>query len=91
MTSSPPRASDLPAKDQIRLLSGYDVWHTESVPGAPGVRLADGPHGLRVQPGDSDHLGLAASQPATCFPPAVTLANSWDADLVSEVGPAIAV
>lgn len=91
MTSSPPRASDLPAKDQIRLLSGYDVWHTESVPGAPGVRLADGPHGLRVQPGDSDHLGLAASQPATCFPPAVTLASSWDADLVSEVGAAIAV
>ncbi len=77
--------------DQISLLSGYDVWHTQSLPGAPGVRLADGPHGLRVQPGDSDHLGLAASQPATCFPPAVTLASSWDADLVAEVGSAIAV
>ena len=41
--------------------------------------MRDGPHGLRVQDDDNpDHLGLGRSLPATCFPPAVTLASSWD-------------
>jgi len=84
------QAMELPLADQISLLSGADVWHTKAVPGVPAIRLADGPHGLRVQDGDSDHLGLAASRPATCFPPAVTLASSWDTSLIREVGRAIA-
>ena len=33
--------------------------------------LTDGPHGLRKQADDGDHLGLGESVPATCFPPAV--------------------
>ncbi|HNN48017.1 MAG TPA: glycoside hydrolase family 3 N-terminal domain-containing protein, partial [Marmoricola sp.] len=90
MSDSAKQATALPLNDQISLLSGADVWHTQAVPGVPAVRLADGPHGLRVQDGDSDHLGLAASRPATCFPPAVTLASTWDPALVREVGRAIA-
>ncbi len=48
--------------------------------------MSDGPHGIRKQEGEGDHLGLNASVPATCFPTAATLANSWDVDLVERVG-----
>ena len=52
--------------------------------------MSDGPHGLRVQDDDNpDHLGLGRSLPATCFPPAVTLASSWDPQLVRNVGEAL--
>src|SRR4051794_24581971 len=52
--------------------------------------MADGPHGLRVQDDDNpDHLGLGRSLPATCFPPAVTLASSWDPELVRSIGEAL--
>jgi beta-glucosidase len=52
--------------------------------------MADGPHGLRVQDDDNpDHLGLGRSLPATCFPPAVTLASTWDPALIREVGEAL--
>jgi beta-glucosidase len=79
--------------DELALLTtGSGYWHTHDA-GALGVaalRLSDGPHGLRVQDDDHpDHLGLGRSLPATCFPPAVTLASSWDPDLVQRVGAAL--
>ncbi len=80
----------LPLADRIRLLSGRDFWTTEEVEGlVPSVMLTDGPHGLRKQAGDSDHVGLHDSVPATCFPVAATLACSWDAALLEEVGAAL--
>ncbi|WP_372350408.1 glycoside hydrolase family 3 N-terminal domain-containing protein [Streptomyces sp. KL116D] len=51
--------------------------------------LADGPHGVRRQVGASDHLGIAGSEPATRFPPAVGLGQSWDAELTEQVGAAL--
>ncbi|WIY00993.1 glycoside hydrolase family 3 C-terminal domain-containing protein [Amycolatopsis mongoliensis] len=75
---------------KARLTAGADYWSTHPVPGHGPVRFADGPHGLRVQDDDNpDHLGIGRSAPATCFPPAVTLASSWDVDLVREVGAAL--
>ena len=38
--------------------------------GVASFMVTDGPHGLRKQAGESDHLGLNASVPATCFPTA---------------------
>jgi beta-glucosidase len=55
----------------------------------PAVMLTDGPHGLRKQATSADHVGLADSVPATCFPPAVALGSSFDADLVERVGRAL--
>ncbi len=73
------------------LLSGRDVWTTYPVPsaGIPSMVLSDGPHGVRRQLGAADHMGVNASQPATCFPTAAALANSWDPELTFQVGRAI--
>lgn len=55
----------------------------------PSLSLADGPHGVRKQVDAADHFGLSPSEPATCFPPAVCLSQSWNADLVERVGRAL--
>jgi beta-glucosidase len=82
--------ADLPLTDRIRLLSGRDFWNTEAVEGlVPSMMLTDGPHGLRKQAGDADHVGLNDSVPATCFPVAATLACTWDPALLEEVGAAL--
>lgn len=75
--------------DRARLTRGADFWSTEAVGEVPSLVLTDGPHGVRRQRGDADHLGIADSEPATCFPPAVGLAQSWDRDLVERVGAAL--
>ena len=54
------------------------------------MTMSDGPHGLRRQAGAGDHLGLNASLPATCFPTAAGVANSWDEALGEEIGEALA-
>lgn len=73
------------------LMSGRTTWETVGFEeeGVPSIFLSDGPHGIRKQEGAGDHLGLNASVPATCFPTAATLANSWDQDLLEEVGSAL--
>ena len=73
------------------LLSGSSFWHLQDVAehGLPKIMVSDGPHGLRKQSAHADHLGMQSSVPATCFPTAVTLASSWDTDLIAEVGVAI--
>ncbi len=83
--------SGLSLDDQLALLSGADFWRTHAVPaeGIPSLMLSDGPHGIRAQYDGGDNLGLASSVPSTCFPPAVTLAASWNPALVREVGEAV--
>lgn len=78
----------LTLEEKAALMSGKSVWETKDYPekGIPSIFLSDGPHGIRKQEGEGDHLGLNASVPATCFPTAATLANSWDVDLVERVG-----
>ncbi|MEC7595320.1 MAG: glycoside hydrolase family 3 N-terminal domain-containing protein, partial [Pseudomonadota bacterium] len=73
------------------LLSGSSFWHLQDVAehGLRKTMVSDGPHGLRKQSAHADHLGMQSSVPATCFPTAVTLASSWDTDLIAEVGVAI--
>ncbi len=85
------RAQELSLQEQIGLLSGSTFWLTEPLParGLPAVMLSDGPHGLRAQTGDGEHLGLTGSLPATCFPTAVTIASSWDPELIESIGVAV--
>ncbi len=83
----------LDLRTKVSLLSGADHWHLEAVPsaGLRRVAVADGPHGLRRQRTGFTERGPSAPVPATCFPPAVTLASSWDTDLAEEVGVALGV
>lgn len=83
--------SELTLEEKAGLCSGLDFWHLKSVErlGIPSVMVSDGPHGLRKQQGKGDHLGLNESVPSTCFPPAVTLASSWDRELVGQMGRAL--
>ncbi len=85
------RVADLTLEEKASLTSGRDFWHTKGIErvGIPAIMLTDGPHGLRKQGGNGDHLGLGSSVPATCFPPAVGLGSSWDRDLIERVGQAL--
>jgi len=75
-------------EEKASLLSGQNFWNTKPVDrlGIPSIMLTDGPHGLRKQGGKADHLGLNKSIPATCFPTASALANSWDTELLESIG-----
>ena len=65
-------------EEKVSVCSGATFWSVASIErlGVPSIRLADGPHGLRIQENEGDHLGLSKSVTATCFPTAVTLASS---------------
>ncbi|WP_418789190.1 glycoside hydrolase family 3 C-terminal domain-containing protein [Paenibacillus agilis] len=78
-------------EEKASLMSGANFWNTKAVErlNIPSIMLTDGPHGLRKQGGKADHLGLHKSLPATCFPTAATLANSWDRQLIYDVGQTI--
>ncbi|UNK71847.1 glycoside hydrolase family 3 C-terminal domain-containing protein [Microbacterium sp. H1-D42] len=82
------RIAQMTLAEKASLTSGANFWNTKSIDrlDVPGIMLTDGPHGLRKQGGAADHLGLNASIPATCFPTAAALANSWDRELVHTVG-----
>ena len=75
-------------EEKASLMSGANFWNTKPVTrlGIPGMMLTDGPHGLRKQGGKADHLGLNKSIPATCYPSAAGLANTWDEALIEEMG-----
>ena len=78
----------LSLKEKASLISGKDFWQTMNIDriGLPSAFLSDGPHGVRRQAAAADHLGLNASIPATCYPTAATMANSWDPELGEGLG-----
>ncbi len=81
----------LSLREKAELLTGKDFWQSKDIKekGIPSLFLADGPHGIRKQAAAADHLGLNASIPATCFPTAATMANSWNEELGEEMGKAL--
>ena len=82
---------ELTLEEKASLCLGSDFWHTTPVArvGVPAITLSDGPHGLRRQPDEGDHVGVHGSLPATCFPTASALGSSFDPELVRRVGEAI--
>lgn len=78
----------LSIEEKAALMSGRDFWSTTEYAekGVPSIFLADGPHGIRKQAAASDHLGLNASIPATCFPTAAAMANAWNEELGERMG-----
>lgn len=78
-------------EEKAALLSEKGEWQTWNLDrlGIPSMYCSDGPHGIRRQAGAGDHLGLNPSLPATCFPTAATMANSWDPELGEAIGQAL--
>ncbi len=84
---------ELTLEEKASLCLGSDFWHTAPIPrlGIPALALSDGPHGLRKQPDEGDHVGISGSLPATCFPTASALGSSFDPELARRVGEALGV
>lgn len=83
--------SQMTLEEKASLCSGKNFWETKAVErlGVASFMVTDGPHGLRKQAGEADHLGLNASVPATCFPTAAATACSFDPALMERMGAAL--
>ncbi len=78
-------------QEKVALCTGKDFWRTKAFEhlGIPSVMMCDGPHGLRKQVGEGDHLGINDSIKSICYPTAAALAASYDIDLLYELGEAL--
>ncbi len=74
-------------KEKVSLLSGRDNWTTVPIDrlGIPFITMTDGPHGVRLS---NDEAGRKGG-PATSFPTGVSIASSWNPELVERVGQAL--
>ncbi|MHC9297243.1 glycoside hydrolase family 3 C-terminal domain-containing protein [Mycobacterium sp. LTG2003] len=82
--------TELTLEQRAALGSGASFWTTKAIGEVPAIVLTDGPHGVRRQSGNAtDHLGIGESKPATCFPPAAGLSQTWDPELVERIGMAL--
>ena len=81
----------LSLEEKASLTTGKNFWESKDIldKGIPSLFFADGPHGIRKQAAAADHLGLNESLKATCFPPAATMASSWDVKLGEKMGEAL--
>nr|AGS53124.1 beta-glucosidase [uncultured bacterium contig00040] len=80
--------SQMTLEEKASLCSGKNFWETKPIErlGVPSIMMTDGPHGMRkVYAGSDGH----SSEPATCFPPAVLSACSFDTELMRELGEAL--
>lgn len=83
--------SEMTLEEKASLCSGSDFWHTQGIDrlGIEAVMVSDGPHGLRKQADEADHLGINDSIQAVCFPTACATAASFDKDMIHELGEAL--
>lgn len=78
-------------EEKSGMCSGADFWQLKSIErlGIPSVKVTDGPHGLRAQDEQTDHLGINESIKAVCFPTGCATAASFDRKLLKKIGTAI--
>lgn len=83
--------AQMTVEEKASLCSGGDFWHTKTVErlGVPAMMVSDGPHGLRKQKDEGDHLGVNDSIVAVCYPAGCASASSFDRNLLNEMGQAI--
>ena len=77
----------LTMREKISLLSGEDSWHTVPIErlGIPSLVMTDGPHGVRSSQPETGRI----DGPATSFPTGISMASSWNPDLIERVGAAL--
>ena len=83
--------SKMTLEDKISLCTGANFWRSKKMGKytIPSFTMSDGPHGLRYQSGEADMIGVNQSDPATCFPTAVTAGATWNQELYAAEGKAI--
>ena len=83
--------SQMTLEEKAGLCSGLDFWHTKPVDrlDIPSVMVSDGPHGLRKQDQEADHLGMNDSIKAVCMPAACATAASFDREMIYAMGESI--
>ena len=83
--------SQLTLEEKAALCSGRDFWKTKAIRrlGIESVMMCDGPHGLRKQEGEGDHLGINKSIETVCYPSASALASSFDREVMEKLGSAL--
>ncbi|MBW8764659.1 MAG: hypothetical protein JF592_19115 [Microbacterium sp.] len=90
-TPRPATAVDLTVEQQALLVEGVDAWQTNSI-ADQGVRrlfITDGPHGVRKVRSSAGSFAIGDNETSTAFPPAVTVASSWNPDNAHAMGEAI--
>ena len=77
---------DLTLDEQIGLLAGAGFWQTVPVPrlGIPAIKVSDGPNGARGSG------SFTSGVPAAAFPVGISLAATWNLDLATRIGTALA-
>ena len=80
--------SRMTLEEKAGMCSGADFWHLKGIErlGIPQVMVTDGPHGIRKQAEEADHLGINESEKAVCFPAGCATASSFDRDLIRRQG-----
>jgi beta-glucosidase len=80
--------SQLTLKEKVALLSGLDIWRTVPVErlGIPSITMTDGPHGVRATRREADR----PSGPTTAFPTGVSMASTWNPELIEKAAAALA-
>ena len=95
----PEIVSQMTLEEKADIVCGKDYWTTKPFEkyGLPSIMVTDGPHGLRKKNDKKDKKDkkkksapLGNSVPATCMPPAATVACSWDPEVAFKMGSAIA-
>src|SRR6266487_4725903 len=73
-------------QEKVALLAGTNHWYTVPVErlGIPSLKMTDGPNGARGAG------GFTSGVKAACFPAEISLASTWNTDLLKRVGQALA-
>ncbi len=74
--------------EKIALLSGQNKWYTVPIDrlGIPSIVMTDGPHGVRTE----GHGMNRVVGTATAYPTGISMASTWNRDLIERVGIALA-
>ncbi len=73
--------------EKVSLLSGKTPWLTNSIErlGIPSIVMTDGPHGIRT----GGHGTGRIVSTATAYPTGISMASSWNRELIERVGVAL--
>ncbi len=73
-------------QEKVALLAGMHDWYTVPVErlGIPSLKMTDGPNGARGAGGFTSGVKTA------CFPVEISLASTWNIDLLERIGQALA-